>query len=62
MTPAEAAGAIRTVAHVLKIGWVAEALDVPAQIICPRSAACPLAAPCAAAGSGPRAAGHAQEA
>ncbi|MFO1508728.1 MAG: DUF3612 domain-containing protein [Steroidobacteraceae bacterium] len=62
MTPAEAAGAIRTVAHVLKIGWVAEALDVPAQIICPRSAACPRAAPCAAAGSGPRAAGHAQEA
>ena len=62
MTPAEAAGAIRTVAHVLKIGWVAEALDVPAQIICPRSAACPRAAPCAAAGSGPRAAGHGQEA
>ncbi|MGE0581750.1 MAG: DUF3612 domain-containing protein [Steroidobacteraceae bacterium] len=39
--PDEAAAAIRTVAHVLKIGWVAEALEAPAQIICPRSAACP---------------------
>lgn len=38
---ADAAAGIRTVAHVLKIGWVAEALDAPAQIICPRSAACP---------------------
>lgn len=44
--PDEAAAAIRTVAHVLKIGWVAEALDAPAQIICPRSAACPREAAC----------------
>ncbi|HQX47796.1 MAG TPA: DUF3612 domain-containing protein [Steroidobacteraceae bacterium] len=45
--PAQAAAAIRTVAHVLKISWVADALDAPAQIICPRSATCPRAGPCA---------------
>ncbi|MGD9599018.1 MAG: DUF3612 domain-containing protein [Steroidobacteraceae bacterium] len=45
--PAEAAAAIRTVAHVLKIAWIAEALDVPAQIICPRSSSCPRARRCA---------------
>ncbi|MBV6415728.1 MAG: hypothetical protein CMLOHMNK_00241 [Steroidobacteraceae bacterium] len=44
--PAPAADAIRTVAHVQKIAWIAEALDVPAQIICPRSAACPRECRC----------------
>lgn len=39
--PARSAEAIRTVAHVLKIGWVADAIDAPARIICPRSRACP---------------------
>lgn len=47
--PDEAASAIRTVAHVLKIGWVAEALDANAQIICPRSAACPRDRKCGGA-------------
>ncbi|MEZ5532453.1 MAG: DUF3612 domain-containing protein [Steroidobacteraceae bacterium] len=47
--PQEAAAAIRTVAHVLKIGWIAEALEAPAQIICHRSGACPRERPCAPA-------------
>ena len=42
----EAAAGIRTVAHVLRIDWVAEALEAPAQIICPRSAACPRGRRC----------------
>lgn len=48
--PEEAAAAVRTVAHVLKIGWVAEALEAPAQIICPRSAACPRGSGAACSG------------
>jgi transcriptional regulator with XRE-family HTH domain len=40
LSPA-AAEAIGTVAHVLKIGWVADALAHDARIICPRSRACP---------------------
>lgn len=48
--PTDAAAAIRTVAHVLKIGWVAEALEASAQIICPRSAACPRNDACGAMG------------
>ena len=44
--PAPVAAAIGTVAHVLKIGWVTEALEAPAQIICPRSAACPRGQAC----------------
>ena len=39
--PATVAEKIRTVAHVLNISWVAEALDSPASVICPRSRACP---------------------
>lgn len=38
---AEAAEAIRNVAHVLKIGWVADSLETPAKIICARSQSCP---------------------
>lgn len=37
----EAAAALRTVGQVLRIGWVGEAVDAPARIICPRSQACP---------------------
>jgi transcriptional regulator with XRE-family HTH domain len=44
--PKDAAAGLRTVAHVLKIGWIADALDTPAQIICPRSAACPRGKRC----------------
>ncbi|HNR23340.1 MAG TPA: DUF3612 domain-containing protein [Steroidobacteraceae bacterium] len=44
--PEDAATGLRTVAHVLKIGWIADALDTSAQIICPRSAACPRGKPC----------------
>jgi len=47
LVPAPAAEKIRTVAHVLNIGWVADALASPASIICPRSTACPRQQPCA---------------
>jgi transcriptional regulator with XRE-family HTH domain len=36
-----AAEAIRAVAHILSIGWVEDALQKPARIICPRSSRCP---------------------
>ncbi len=39
--------AIRSTGRVLNIGWVAEAIDQPASIICPRSAACPRPKRCA---------------
>jgi transcriptional regulator with XRE-family HTH domain len=39
--PDEAALAIRAAANVLNIGWIPEALDKPARIICPRSTNCP---------------------
>jgi hypothetical protein len=39
--PDEAAIAIRGAAKVLNIGWIPEALEKPARIICPRSSACP---------------------
>jgi transcriptional regulator with XRE-family HTH domain len=45
----EAASAIRTVSHVLNIGWVARALQREATIICPRSSRCPRNQPCAGA-------------
>lgn len=44
--PVAAAERIRTVAHVLNIAWVAEALATPASLICPRSSACPRNQPC----------------
>jgi transcriptional regulator with XRE-family HTH domain len=50
MIPAPAASAIGTVAHVLRIGWVSDALDAPAQIICPRSSACPRGEACGGTG------------
>jgi transcriptional regulator with XRE-family HTH domain len=39
--PAEAAANIRAASQVLNIAWVADALDLPASVICPRSGACP---------------------
>ncbi|MGO9426499.1 MAG: DUF3612 domain-containing protein [Steroidobacteraceae bacterium] len=39
--PAEAAAHIRAASQVLNIAWIADALDSPASVICPRSGACP---------------------
>jgi transcriptional regulator with XRE-family HTH domain len=39
--PAHAKSAIRAVSQVLNISWIAEALDTPASVICPRSGGCP---------------------
>jgi hypothetical protein len=47
--PESAAQAIRTVSHVLNIGWVARSLTFPASVICPRSSGCPRSQPCATA-------------
>ena len=44
--PAAAALALRTVAQVLRIGWIEDALQAPARMICPRSQACPRERPC----------------
>ncbi len=38
---AVAAAGIRAASQVLNIEWIAEALDSPASVICPRSGACP---------------------
>ncbi len=46
LVPAGAAEKIRTVAHVLNIAWVADALATPASVICPRSSACPRQQTC----------------
>ena len=39
--------AIRSTGRVLNIDWVADAVELPASIICPRSAACPRPKRCA---------------
>jgi hypothetical protein len=39
--PGEAAAHIRAASQVLNIAWIANALDSPASVICPRSGACP---------------------
>jgi transcriptional regulator with XRE-family HTH domain/Zn-dependent peptidase ImmA (M78 family) len=41
VVPAAAAGAMRAISQVLRIGWVADALRTPASVICPRSNTCP---------------------
>jgi hypothetical protein len=38
--PEQAAAGIRAASQVLNIEWIAEALDSPASVICPRSGAC----------------------
>jgi hypothetical protein len=50
--PVKAAAQIRAASQVLNIAWIADALDLPASVICPRSGACPreprtCAQPCA---------------
>jgi transcriptional regulator with XRE-family HTH domain len=49
--PAEAASRLRTVSHVLNIAWIADALALPAAVICPRSRGCPRPRRCADARS-----------
>lgn len=39
--PAHAGSAIRAASQVVNIAWIADALDLPASVICPRSGACP---------------------
>jgi transcriptional regulator with XRE-family HTH domain len=39
--PREAAAAIRAASQVLNIAWIADALELPASVICPRSGGCP---------------------
>ncbi len=39
--PATASAAIRAASQVLNIEWIADAADLPASVICPRSGACP---------------------
>ena len=41
VTVRQAAAGIRAASQVLNIAWIAEALDSPASVICPRSGACP---------------------
>jgi hypothetical protein len=40
-------GALQTVARVQNIGWIADAAEKPATLICPRNGVCPLPTPCA---------------
>ncbi len=47
--PPEAAQRLRTVAHVLNIAWIGDALALPAAVICPRSRGCPRPRRCAEA-------------
>jgi transcriptional regulator with XRE-family HTH domain len=39
--PRDAAAAIRAASQVLNIAWIADALELPASVICPRSGGCP---------------------
>jgi hypothetical protein len=45
--PAHASAAIRAASQVLNISWIADALALPASVICPRSGACPREPSCA---------------
>ena len=47
--PEAAKEAIRAAAAVLNIAWVADALALPARLICPRSTYCPRAERCSGA-------------
>ncbi len=44
--PAAAAAQIRAASQVLNIAWIADALSLPASVICPRSGACPRVPSC----------------
>ena len=50
--PTDAAANIRAASQVLNIAWIADALDSPASVICPRSGACPRQPEACAAASG----------
>ncbi len=52
--PASAAKALKAVGKVLNIAWIADALDIEASVICPRSGACPRTPTCEAIKSGTR--------
>ena len=52
--PTDAKMAIRSTGEVLNIGWVADAVESDASIICPRSSACPRHQRCADLPSMPR--------
>ena len=43
--PQRAAAAIRAASQVINIAWIADALESPASVICPRSGACPRQPP-----------------
>lgn len=45
-SPRTAARAIESAGRVLNIGWVVDALNNPARVICPRSTNCPRPGPC----------------
>jgi hypothetical protein len=51
--PTSAAAAIRAASQVLNIAWIADALDSPASVICPRSGACPRSPQSCAGGAVP---------
>jgi hypothetical protein len=44
--PPAAAAQIRAASQVLNIAWIADALSLPASVICPRSGACPRVPAC----------------
>ncbi len=44
--PRAATEALQKVAGVLNIGWIEDALEHPARIICPRSSRCPRSERC----------------
>ncbi len=44
--PSAAAAQIRAASQVLNIAWIADALSLPASVICPRSGACPRVPSC----------------
>jgi transcriptional regulator with XRE-family HTH domain len=44
--PEQAAAHIRAASQVLNIAWIADALESPASVICPRSGACPRQTAC----------------
>jgi len=52
--PVSATKSLTAVGKVLNIAWIADALEVEASVICPRSGACPRTPPCEAIRPAPR--------
>ncbi|HSF18635.1 MAG TPA: DUF3612 domain-containing protein [Vicinamibacteria bacterium] len=44
--PEDAAGELSAVSRILNVRWIADAMNRPASMICPRSTACPRPKPC----------------